>query len=115
MAAAPTKRRLVTLEDSTIIALALNDKALAAFPFLKPLRQELARQRAAPRTGCGRCGSRSPKTASLVQAVKGALTGMDATRKNTLKTLLNAEQVRVVQVVADAKAQGGRKAVQVTF
>src|SRR5262245_3264398 len=103
MAAVPTKRKLVTLEDSTIIALTLNDKALAAFPFLKPLRQELQRQRTAPRTGCGRCGSRSPKTASLMQAVKSALAGMDSAKKRELKDLLNAEQVRVIRIVADAK------------
>lgn len=115
MAAAPTKRRLVTLEDSTIIALALNDKAIAGFPFLRPLRQELARQRAVPRSGCGRCGNHSPKTASLVQAIKGALAGMDTTKKNELKGLLNAEQVRIIRIVADAKSRGGRKAIPLTF
>jgi hypothetical protein len=111
VAQAPPRRKLVTIEDSTIVGMATSERAVLAFPFLAPLARQLAAERAAAtRSGgrqCGRCGARK-KSAEMIGKIKGILAGLDTAKRDQLKQLLNAEKVRIMRAVTDPKTRQRR-------
>lgn len=108
--ATQARRKLVTIEDSTLAGLAASPTALAAFPFLRPLGQP----RAAPAGKCGRCGRAQPVQAPLFASARVAIANMDKANKQKLKDLLAAEQVRIVYRVPD-KTPGRFRMITLTF
>lgn len=103
MATTP-KNRLVFIEDGVLLSMALNETYLREFPFLNALRA--ATNSGRPR--CGRCQEDKNSRASILAAAKRTLAGLDSTRKERLKELLNAEKVRISYI-------DGKRSVERTF
>ena len=93
----------VTIQESTLAAMACDQRFLVEFPFLSELK------RAPRKRGCGGCGAKAGVRSDVYQTVKAKLATMDSTRKQTLKRLLNTKGVRIV--FRDAKNQ----TIQLTF
>jgi hypothetical protein len=103
MAEQRTIRQLVVIEDGTLVGMARNPAIVAQFPFLASLA-------VAPvhRAGCGRCGGRSSAQQAAFNAAKATIAGLDHDAKNRLRSLLNANKLRVRYV-------DGRRTVERTF
>jgi hypothetical protein len=84
-------RKLVIVEDSMLIGLSNNHQFVAAFPFLSPLTK-LTKARAG---GCGKCNSAAKRRIQLVNAAKMAIIGLDQSKKNQMKKLMNADKIQV--------------------
>lgn len=87
---AKPKHKLKVIEDSTLTAMANNQRFLSVFPFLKSL------QKTPKKPKCGRCGSKNNRRANAYTSAKRALAGMGPVQKRKLKELLNAEKVRII-------------------
>lgn len=81
---------LVTIQEGTLAAMAADKRFLQEFPFLASLKQVPRRR------GCGRCGSGAGVRADVFQAAKQVLAGLDSSKKQVLKRLLNAKGVRII-------------------
>lgn len=90
LAVADNRRELVTIEDSVLVSLAVNAKAVAEFPFLKALADHKP-----PKPGCGRCGRTSDRGTSFAEA-KRVIAGLADDKKQRLKAFLNARRARVL-------------------
>jgi hypothetical protein len=86
------KRKLVVIEDTTILNMARNEKFLGEFPFLTSLGA-IAKKKVG---GCGQCGSGNRERGQALNAAKATIAGMSAEKKKRLMQLLNAEKIRVV-------------------
>lgn len=99
MAALPKTKKLVTIENGTLAALAANKIALGDFPFLRALIGQ--------KKGCG-C-KRDTSGPDRFAAAKRTLAGMASDKKTKLKRLLNTEQARLVY------RDNGGKMISLTF
>lgn len=97
--AEPTK--LLILEDTVVRSMAENPNFLREFPFLSGAANPPAKK------GCN-CGQRGVQRVNQVNGVKQALVSMGNERKQRLKQMLNATQVRV-------RVSQGNKIVEYTF
>jgi hypothetical protein len=86
----PPLNPLVTIQESTLAAMAGDQRFLVEFPFLSELK------RAPRKRGRGCCGSSAGVRADVYQRVRAQLATMDSNRKQTLKRLLNARGVRII-------------------
>lgn len=104
----PPVKKLVVLEEATLIGLANQQTFLKEFPFLNLLKSLAS---ATTRGSCNTCGAnraRSQQRASTVLTAKQTIAGMGDDQKRKLKRLLNTEKVRVT-------FKQGAKIVQQTF
>lgn len=97
-------QKLVVIDDGRLSALSASAKFVKEFPFLASIRSPERKK-----SGCGRCGTRSVNLSDTFKAIKQAVAGLDTTKKQLLKEMLNAHRVRVLY-----KDRSG-KAVEVTF
>jgi CO dehydrogenase/acetyl-CoA synthase alpha subunit len=95
--------KLLTLDESSLLAMAANPNFLNEFGFLKGL-QQLKKTR----TGCGRCNQGASKRVQLVNAAKQSIVSMGVEKKRRLKTLLSAQQIRL-------RVSAGGKVTEYTF
>jgi len=100
------QRKLVVIEDGTLLSMAANAKFVAAFPFLAALQNPQLR---VPKQGCGTCGGKGRERNQLLLSAKSSLANMDVDSKRRLKEMLNAQQVRIVY------QDGGARTIQKTF
>lgn len=107
MSAAARRNKLVVLEHGYLASLANSAEFIREFPILKQLASASATPRRAG--GCGGCGRSNRVRADAYQRVKEGLAAMDSNRKQRLKQMLNADQVRIVY----RSAQG--RAIKMTF
>lgn len=90
-------QELIVFEESRIQAIANNDRIVAEFSFLKPLRRPAGQRR-----GCGKCGARHVASANgqashtAMQAAKVAIANLGPEKKRRLLQLVDARQGRVV-------------------
>ena len=84
-------RKLVIIEDGMLIGLSNNHQFVKAFPFLAPLAT-LTKARAG---GCGKCNSAAKRRIQLVNAAKMAVIGLDQSKKDQMKKLMNADRIQV--------------------
>ena len=105
---APVKK-LVVLEEGTLLGIASNEVFLKEFPFLRDLRK--IAERRARKGGCGGCsngrGSTSQRS-QVITAAKQAIVGMGDDKKRRLKQLHNTKQLRITY-------RSGSKVIQYTF
>jgi hypothetical protein len=99
---ATPKKKLVTIEEGTLAALAANPVALREFPFLGALNRRGGGK------SCKPCNRRRAEATGFGPAKK-TIAGLDSTKKRKLKEILNAEQVRVLY------KDGSGRVVQLTF
>ncbi len=81
-------RELGVIEDGTVLKLASNKSVVNEFPFLAPVARLGV-------GGCGGCARRRQQAAQLVNAAKIAIVQLPAAKKNRLKVILQAKQLRV--------------------
>jgi hypothetical protein len=100
-------RQLVTIEESTLLGMLVDQRYLNEFPFLLQLKAKLAEI-----GDCGRCGR---KDRTKLQERQNALAGarltfatLPSSRRNVLKHLLQTHKVRVIYF-------SGAKKIQVTY
>lgn len=84
--AEPTK--LLILEDAVVRSMAENPSFLKEFPFLSGAAGQPAKK------GCN-CGRNASQRVNQTNGVKQALVSMSNERKQRLKQMLNASQVRI--------------------
>ena len=96
-------QKLVILEESVLMNMAVNPTFVKEFPFLSGLK--LAGKAS---TGCGRCGQKASNRVSVVNGIKSSIVSMGVAQKQKLKKLLNAEKVRV-------RVASGGKITEYTF
>jgi hypothetical protein len=101
----PPIKKLVVIEDATIIGFANQPQILKQFPFLRSLKG------AGMPTGCASCSKgrkQAQRTQTLLASAKSSLVGMGDDKKRALKRLLNTEKVRIT-------LKQGKRIVQHTF
>ena len=97
------KNKLLMIEESVLLAMANNPTILNEFGFLKSLNQLRK-----TRKTCGKCNKAANKRIQIINAAKQSLVNMGVEKKRRLKTLLNAEKVRI-------RVAGGGKVTEHTF
>lgn len=85
------KRKLVVLEDSTVVSMALNAAIVKELPFLAGIAAQA--RTAGGKKSCGGCRANANRT--TYDSAKTAIAGLDSTKKRKLKELMNAERLRV--------------------
>lgn len=86
------KRKLVVVEDSMVLSMAMQQQFLTEFPFLQGLTAAAKKKVG----GCGRCGSANRERGQVLNAAKAAIAGMSPEKKKRMMQLLNAEKLRVI-------------------
>jgi hypothetical protein len=99
-------RELVIIEDSTIAAMANDEKFTTVIPCLFNQKAALA----AANTTCGACARRKAAAQrEALAAIKSCLVALSAEKKAELKELLGTKQVTIVQSSATGQVS------QITF
>lgn len=93
-------RPLVIVEDGVLLSMASSLNFRKQFPFLNTLHQQGRRTQ---RT-CGGCGGKAAGHNVFAKA-KEALAGLPSAKQQQLKTMLNAEKVRVRWIDAQGNTQ----------
>lgn len=88
-----TRRKLVVIEEGTLVGMATNPAITKEFPFLANIGRQA---RSKTKASCGTCGRRSAERAAIYTAAKQAIAGMSSDKKRRLKELLNTKSARVV-------------------
>lgn len=84
---------LVVIEDSTIASMARDTAFATAIPCLFNQQAILT----PTNNGCGSCARRKAEAQrAALSSIKACLAGMSLEKKNELKTLLDAKQVKIV-------------------
>lgn len=102
------RRKLVVLEESALMNMALNTGLVKEFPFLQSLSR-VVRGEVRRSGGCGSCSKASQERSVVFAAAKQTIASMDSSKKRRLKELLNAEQARVTY------RNNSGKVIQLTF
>ena len=111
--AIPTTRlhRLLVLDNGKLLAYAGNATIVSQFPFFSQLKKLDVQRKQAGKPGCGKCAGSNRTTADAYQKVKLTIAGLDSAQKSKLKSLLNADQLRVHYYSAADK----RRTITLTF
>jgi hypothetical protein len=80
--------KLLVIDEAVLVAMAGNPNFVSEFPFL-------ANAFTAKKSGCGRCSRAAAARVGQVNTVKNSIVSLGAEKKQKLKTLLNAEKVRI--------------------
>lgn len=91
-------RKLVMIEEGTLISLSLNAAILKEFPFLGTIGAKTK-----PR-GCGSCGRAAAARSAVFGDIKRQIASMADDRKRRLKELLHAEKARILYRNASGRA-----------
>lgn len=94
---------LVRIDNARLESMARNEKILAEFPFLRPLKEKMK-----AKGSCRPCKKSNTRTGSLYMSMKVAIATMSTPKKKRLKELLSAKQIRVTY-------RSGSKTVARTF
>ena len=100
--AKPRNSRLTVIQNSHLTTMAVDQKFLNEFPFLKVL------QTAAKARGRRCCGNSDKGRAAALTAAKANLAALSGDKKRILKKLLNADKIRI-------RYKRGRQMVDLTF
>lgn len=86
------KHKLLTLDEAVLYSMSGNPNFVKEFPFLAPLSRLRNKK-----GGCGRCGRNksAAQRVNAVNSIRSALATMGDAKKQKLKELLNADQVRI--------------------
>jgi hypothetical protein len=93
--------KLYVIQNGTLQSMAANERFTREFPFLTSLRSL-----APAKPGCGTCGGGgSPKAAAdaAYAAALRTIAGLASDKKQRLKALLDAKQVRLFYRAADGR------------
>lgn len=90
-------QELVVIEDSTIASMVRDERFVSAIPCLVNQAQAIM----PAKTGCGSCArKRAEQQRAALARIKTCLAGLSVEKKNELKQLLNAKNIRVVFTTA---------------
>lgn len=93
----PATRKLAVLEDSVLISMANNSNFLAEFPVLSRLKG-MATSRNSSCASCNKGTKAAATRAATLNQVKQGLASMGNDRIVKLKSMLNAEKLRVTYI-----------------
>ena len=105
VAAKKPKHKLYVINDNTIVNMAKQERFLKEFPFLKSMN----RLNQGPKKKKGCCRSSNNRVSETFAAARRTLAGLPRAKKQKLKELLGATQLRIVH-----RGPGG-KMIQLTF
>lgn len=95
-------RPVVIIQDGVLLSMAASLNFRQQFPFLQALQQQHGRQ--APHT-CSSCSRKQKQASNLYTRAKESLASLPPHKQQQLKTLLNAEKIRIHWIDANGNKQ----------